>query len=346
MVNDFWARVLGIMGQTENKVFDAEVESYRKRLNENEAKRLLIVEKQHVAGFPYDKVIDEIVEYIKRYVSISDKNCRFGKYLGWKFTIPEYICRKFDFIERLTIDIRVLNLSLDDTSFSDCGMGNCEWDDDTINVQDNKLNEIGIITYGVVRGGELIDYSIKNNLYHELHHAYELYCRFLQYNKNDSFKSDLLAKIDNFNQRAVNLTNDEFGEMMENVLYRLWGFGESSAVASSTYAYLKSVGGERKNLAKDLQNSQAFQEYKELKEQLDRLNKYHGQQFWEAYKQLWDYKKGFSNVAFKNWFIKRSNLLLMNFYHNMLSAAALYYDETEKPLTVKEKIGNGTTKLY
>ena len=67
-----WGRVLKIIGNVENTTLYSEVNLYRDKLTENEKKNLLIVEKQHVAGFKYDKVISEIIDYIDDYIFFSD----------------------------------------------------------------------------------------------------------------------------------------------------------------------------------------------------------------------------------------------------------------------------------
>ena len=72
--------------------------------------------------------------------------------------------------------------------------------------------------------------------------------------------------------------------------------------------------------------------YKNYKEYIDELTKYWGEEFWESYHKLYDKKQNRGTQFFKNWFIKRSRLLLKTYFHYMLSAASAYYDEIEEKM--------------
>jgi hypothetical protein len=195
---------------------------------------------------------------------------------------------------------------------------------------------------GVCIDNELLDYSIRNGIYHELNHAYEAYKR--QKHFEDSGDFEFTAKNDAQKRLSVqkNLTNDRYGHMMQNILYRLWDPSELSAGATSTYSFFKSNGGERSHISIDLQNTQAYREYCQLKEDIDTLNQYWNEDFWAKYKDLYSSKKSKTIQSFKNWFIKRSHHFLNKYFHYMLSAASAYYDEIEEKMkenTAYKKIG-------
>ena len=332
-------KMLKIIGNVEKTTLPSEISVYRNKLTEQEQKQLLIIEKQHVAGFKYDDAIDEIIEYIEDYIYISNHNVKFanGRF-GWQFSIPKNVLKSIDFINDLTIKVLIQDFNKEKVDkYTDLGAGNTNVNKDQFIVA-NKLSHMTIDINGVVRYGELIDYSIRNNLYHELNHAYEVYQRLKRYNKTMDAGVHPLMSWGKYMNTQKNLTNDKYGAAMESILYRLWDPAELSAASTSTYAYLKSVGGERKDLAKDLQHSQAFIEYANLKKDIDILTTYNDIAFWNAYKELWDKKITFSTQAFKNWFIKRTNVYLMKYYHNMLTAAALYYDNTEEIMTKQERL--------
>ena len=61
MAKTDWGRILNIISNVENNTLSSEIDYFRNKLSVNERKELLIVEKQHVAGFKYDVVLDDII---------------------------------------------------------------------------------------------------------------------------------------------------------------------------------------------------------------------------------------------------------------------------------------------
>lgn len=328
-------RILGIIGNIENKVLASEISLYRNNLTESEAKALLIVEKQHVAGFKYNAVIDGVIDYIEDYVFMSDYNSQTknGK-KGWIFNVPSNVTRGFDFIKNLTLNVQIIDMPESEplNKSLEFGRGDTTVRNDH-EIVDGKLNSISIVLKGFCVEGELIDYSIRNVLYHELNHAYETWKRQLKFLQTGDYEDTFLVAGLKANEVQKNLTGDKYGKHMENIFHRLWDKSELSAAATSTYSYLKSVGGIRENLPKDIQNTQAWSEYQLLKESIAELNNYWEPWFWEAYRNLYSEKKSMSPQKFKNWFLKRSNVYLKNYFHYMLSAALMYYDEVEEQMS-------------
>ena len=331
-------RILNIIGNVEQKPLVAEVDSYRTNLTEAEKKEMLIVEKQHVAGFKYNKVIDEVIDYIEDYIFMSSYNSqtKTGK-KGWVFTIPSDITRSFDFVNNLTLNVNIIDMPYGEPLNKSLEFGR---GDTTVRnnheIVNGKLNSITIILKGFCVDDELVDYSIRNVLYHELNHAYETWKRQLRYAQTENQGDTFLVASIKANELQKNLTGDKYGKHMENIFHRLWDKSELSAAATSTYSYLKSVGGIRENLPKDIQHTQAWVEYQTLKEAINDLKNYWVPWFWELYGNLYTRKKGTDPQKFKNWFLKRTNIYLKNYFHYMLSAATLYYDETEEQITKKE----------
>ena len=325
-------RMLQIMGVVENRQLFSEVFEAHKEYTNDEKKRILVVEKLHIAAFKYGNVIDEIIEYIEDYIFMSDFNIRTknGK-MGWNFVIPSYITKKIDFIKTLDINVSIISDEENTTRNKSFGEGDINFGDFHF-MTNGKIGYIKMNIHGVAIDGELIDYTIRNTLYHELNHAYEVYRR--QENFEEKGDLDVIPKIDAAKKQNVqlNLTGDKYGHMMQSIFYRLWDKSELSAAATSVYSYLKSNGGERSRLSIDLLETQAYHEYVLLKEYIDELTKYWGEEFWESYHKLYDKKQNRGTQFFKNWFIKRSRLLLKTYFHYMLSAASAYYDEIEEKM--------------
>lgn len=328
--NNDLRRMMQIMGIVENRQLFSEINEAHKEYTNDERKKMLVVEKLHIAAFDYSKVIDEIIEYIEDYIFISDFNSKTssGK-LGWKFTIPEYITKKIDFIKKLEINVSVVSLSKEGDTKNKFGEGEINFGDFHF-ITGGKIGYIKMNIHGISIDDELVDYTIRNTLYHELNHAYEVYRRQETFEDNGDLK--VIPSVDADKRKSVqlNLTNDKYGHMMQSIFYRLWDKSELSAAATSVYSFLKSNGGERSRLSIDLLNTQAYHEYILLKEYIDELTKYWGENFWEKYHQLYDKKQNRGTQFFKNWFLKRSRLLLKTYFHYMLSAASAYYEEIEE----------------
>lgn len=331
--NNDLRRMMQIMGIVENRQLFSEINEAHKEYTKQELNEIYIVEKQHVAPFKYGNIIDEIIEYIEDYIFMSNYNLKFsnGK-LGWKFIIPESITKKIDFIKKLELIVTIVDDDEGETLGSTFGAGDVNFGDYHF-ISDNKIGYMKINVKGMAIDDELIDYSIRNGIYHELNHAYEAYKRQQHFEDSGDFK--VAPRTDASKKQNVqqNLTGDRYGHMMQNIFYRLWDKSELSAAATSTYSYFKSNGGERSHISIDIQNTQAYHEYVRLKEDIEELNKYWDENFWETYKKLYSSKKNKTVQSFKNWFIKRSHQFLSKYFHFMLSAALLYFDENDEKIT-------------
>lgn len=303
-------------------------------LSSPELKECYIVEKQHVAGFKYDKVINEIVNYIENYIKNNSYTKRKG-ILGieggyWETTIPNEITQQIDFINNLTIKVTIEDFKKDKTNANTFGTGEThhyKFND----IIDNKINNNTILVNGVSFNKMLSDYSVRNNLYHELNHAYEDYKRLQKININNKGLSmyNLTGEVNNFLHTVKNSGKDENTQRFHDICYRLFDKRELSAASTSTYAYLKSINGKRENIIKDLQHTQAYQEYLYFKVCVKELQKLWGEEWWSHKKNLFNKKQNMSAQSFKNWFINRCRVYLDRYFHYMVTAAALYYDEHE-----------------
>lgn len=305
-------------------------------LTESEKYEISIVENQHVAGFRYDNVLKEMMRYVEKYIRTTPYHKQKG-FMGikggfWTFEIPKSITEKITFIENLRVIVHVEDFRAEQDDFSVFGRG-ITYHSDANKIVDGVLKSETIEVYGLSINKRLCGKSISGNLFHELNHAYEEYKRL---EKNDVVngidrtvvgyrkkREDFLAKIDKSGL-------DTETTMFRFLVYRLFDKSELSAASTSTYAYLQSIDGKRENVTRDIQQTQAYQEYNIMKSYLDTLEKHWGEEWWNVKKKLYSNKENLKTQGFKNWFIGYCRILLKRYFHYMTSAAALYYDSHEE----------------
>lgn len=313
-------RIKEIMGHVEN---NSSISLSKKELIECQ-----IVEQQHVAGCKYDSVIDEITNYTSSYIQLNPYNKQKGDY-GinggyWNFKIPQMITQKIDFVEILEIIVEVEDFTQKQNY--EHGSGG-DYASPVSFIINDKLSQGRIMINAISYNGVLQEYSLRNNLYHEINHTYEQYKR-LKNNAQITMFTDN-RKYNIFLDKIKKSDDDEFTKMFYFLHYRLFRKSELSAAVSSVYAYLKTINGDRKNIMRDLQKTQAYFEYKNLKNFVENLEKYWGEEWWERKRNLYSKKIEMSPQKFKNWFINRCHVYLNKYFHYMTSAAALYYDRHE-----------------
>ena len=326
-------KILNLVGRVEGKSLTKEIEEARKSYTKHELKEMIIVEKQHVAGFKYDNVIDLIVGYIDGYIQINPPI-----YDRWEFTIPTFITKQFDFVHDMTIEVQIINYTLDATNANYHGEGETLFHRNN-HIFLNKISDSHIIVGGIAFDNTLVEYSVRNNLYHELNHAYEEYKRTLNNDKKGMFNH--ILSYNNMQNKIAQSGDDDYTKIFQFIHYRLFNNSELSAAASSTYAFLKSIKGKRENLARDLKQTQGFIEYSEIKKYVETLEQFWNEEWWENKRNLYDKKLNITPQAFKNWFIGCCRILLNKYFHYMTSAAALYYNETEEKKTIPTIISTG-----
>ena len=262
--NNDLRRMMQIMGIVENRQLFSEINEAHKEYTNDERKKMLVVEKLHIAAFDYSDVIDEIIEYIEDYIFVSNFNIKTsnGKY-GWKFTIPDSITKKIEFIKKLEINVSIVSLKKEEEAKNKFGNGDINFGDFHF-ITGGKIGFIKMNIHGISIDDELVDYTIRNTLYHELNHAYEVYRRQESFEEKGDLSIMPSIDADKRNSVQLNLTNDKYGHMMQSIFYRLWDKSELSAAATSVYSYLKSNGGERSRLSIDLLETQAYHEYTEV----------------------------------------------------------------------------------
>ena len=83
-------------------------------------------------------------------------------------------------------------------------------------------------------------------------------------------------------------------------------------------------------MLKDLKKTQAYDEYEWLKKQIEVLKKERSEEWWKNKMRILWKNENADPREFKNWFLIYSKYYMKKYFHSMTSAAALYYDETEK----------------
>lgn len=332
--------ILNLVGRIEGKTLEAELNEVRKSYTPEELNEAMIVEKQHVAGFKYNDVIDEVIWYIRRYLHnepYSEQKDGGGGW--WNFEIPSQITRKFDFVSDLVIKVEIEDFEGDDKAANDFGGGET-YTKSYEGLVGNTLNGGQFLIRGISYNRTLSDYSIRNNLYHELTHEYENYKRrenlqkIGEKNSMNSvlrFHNEIIADIDSSG-------DDNATKVFSFIYYRLFNQSELSAAASSTYAYLKSIKGQRREMLRDLKKTQAYDEYDWMKKQIEALKGVWDEEWWRNKMRIF-WKHGVSDPReFKSWFLSHAKDYLKKYFHAMTSAAALYYDETEKKPYISDVI--------
>lgn len=330
MKNNLLLEMLNLIGRIEGKTLVSELEEVKKGFSKSELNEAMIVEKQHVAAFKYNKAIDNIVRYIRNYILIEKytKKKKLGITGGWwKFSVPKELTSLIDFVANLRIDVEVEDFKWDEKESHGSGV---KYTNITDTIVGDVLDNAHIVVRGVSFNRRLNDYSIRNNLYHELSHAYETYCREKNLKNMGERFFDASFKQQNIIDKIDSSGSDEFTNYFSVIYYRLFDKSELSAAASSTYAYLKTVNGKRGEILKDIRKTQAYQEYQLLKSMLRELKKMNNTKWWDIKKQILWGNNGSSPQEFKNWFLLKAQNYLKKYFHYMMSAAASYYDDSEE----------------
>lgn len=212
-------------------------------LPEDAQRAVRLVEERGVAGCPYKKEIDAIVQWLADATKVWYKDNQDKQ--EFQIKIPYKLSSKIDF---LPIDINV-TLRLE-KYVTHSGGGATPF---SINNRTGKINAVIIDLNGWFDStGRLIRRTLLGPLYHEINHVYDAYYSSLSYNK-DRFKNSLLRTQISSNNKILNW-----------ITYRLFSETELNAVVASVYGDLEGMNSDRQNFANDIVLTQAYQLYYEI----------------------------------------------------------------------------------
>lgn len=306
---------------------------------EIENKVIKLVEERGVAPFPYKNIISFIVEYIKKETNLNKPTATVGEK---KLYIPYEITSKIDFIDNLNIEVYV-EYTTDEKKLSNSGGGVTHFSTRPKMVN-GKLDNITIVIDCLSMYGYLLERTLYNSLYHEIHHAYEAY---LDLKKNGYYKRWLnQVKKSNINVTDI-FNNNEDNNLFNIILYRLFSETEFNALISGLYGDLRGFHSIRQNFQKDVKNTQAYyiyylisQNYKALYAKINDSN------ISKVKNLLVDHgiilnPYNNSTASYVKELSRKTNYLLKDLIKGIGRAASLYYDNQEEKFPDKNiKIQN------
>lgn len=326
---------------------DIEYKTLLSKYNKREQKVINLVEERGISGFRYQKIINQCVDYINKYLASNQSNEQGtgnlklnGKNINvnveaYNISIPPKLFNWVDIFNGLNISVKVYNIVKDlnredEMKFYPHGEGAYALNNNLdYNSEDKKLYNVVIKIHCYALNGKLNIHSFSEVFYHEFNHAYENYKRLLNSNGTSSIMNLNSRKRYNAAISYLN-SNDLPAKAIGEILYRLWDDSELTATSGAIFGELKAMNSKRQNYVKDMENTHAYKHYLELKEAIEVLNKNDDEIIWYNVASIMDYFKINMDIKnFKDSFIKRSRLLLDKYFRQMGKAASLYYDETE-----------------
>ena len=331
-------KVLKLLGQQTDKNYlltEEEHLRYEKLLTNEEKRVITLVEERGVYGFKYDSVMRNICQYINTslyYNTPIETGTYDNKYPTKKymFIIPSSILKNIDFFESLTVEITIVDISttnnIEDTLY---GQGSGTY---TVTLYDRLTNndKLPASTFkisGYAVNGKVVEHTVITSLYHEINHAADNFNRLKKYKTSGLF--------DDYNKHnygdVINLrdSQDKVEEAIGTIVYRLWIPTERNALVSSLYSDLKSMKSLRSNFVRDLQKSKAYVIYDSIKNTYLPLIKTVDERKIAKYAEILNLPSNVTKTSFVNYFTKKTNFLLGDFFKRLGKTATLYYDENE-----------------
>ena len=312
----------------------------------DELEPCLILERQGIAAFKYNNVLTEILSYCQNYIENNNPQKFYNKFFEedlltieeYEIVVPSEIVEKLDFAYEGVITILIKNILTHKAFkskdvFGDGSVGHSMYDEiKNINGVEKMTNlNVNITSYSI--NNKIIRNTLMEPLYHEINHAMDNYNRLLNFYKGKTIEYGLydnLKKINYVDKRNLFKSNDNIDKMVGFIVYHLWIETERNSFATGLYAYLKSIKSTRNNFIKDFHNSQSYVIYKNLKNYIEKLKDVNDINRWKRYIVIIHPTYKGDVLNFKENFIKRSNILLNNFFKKLIKNASLYYIESEE----------------
>lgn len=293
-----------------------------------EEKIIRLVEERGVAASKYNNVAKEIVDYCQKLVW---NNKLVGK---MNFVVPSKIAKKIDFVKELYVEITV-DENANGSFSSGGGKTTVKY---TNKIVDGKLKEAKIFIYGYSYKHVLYTKTILTSLYHELNHVYDYYQDIV---KNQGFTNRYANSVKKSEIDTLGVSLNNYSkELLEIIVYRLFSETELNALISSVYGSLQGCDSERKNFRHDIQETQAYFIYRQIKDNLPFLfrtideNNYRqiNASLNKSGININPYNDGL--VSFKKAFREKINYRLNKLIKGIGRAASVYYDDKEiEPMT-------------
>lgn len=281
---------------------------------------------------------------------ISEKHTFKTENFG--FIIPPEDTQRVDFIDRLTIEVSVMNIIVPQDKFTTHEIENAtmgkspggyiEIDKDQRLTDDGKLNQQKIYCNVVCINDLPLTKMLEFIINHELNHCYEQWQRLKDLkNKGYVLRDDEIVMItpkqyslfSEF-EKSTNPFERAFGYIM----YWLYSKTEMNANVNSVYGELAALNSKRQFFAFDLKKLTAYKRYEEImgvynKDNgnmvggyLNLLKNCNDSELWTKFANIMK-KKDWQ--SFKMWFINMVNRNAIDFFHKITKAASKYYDDTE-----------------
>ena len=291
--------------------------------NENYVNRL--IEERGVAATQFKPQVKQILQFCQVMASSIDN----GGALTLK--IPETITRKFEFVEKLVIEV-----TIEDGFGLDYNGGGSVNVTKVGSFQHNKLDEVIIKISGYAYDGVLYDRSILTSLYHELNHLYD----FWKAKTENHTMSRAVKTIQKTGMRLStgSVTSDPtINKLLKNILYRLFSETELNAVAASVYGDLEGLKSQRSNYKDDIVKTKAYYIYNQFKTNLE----YVFNHFMLYNNEIPNLRAllnscdislspyGTSDIAYLKDFVRKCKFLLKRLYTAIGKVASKYYDDDE-----------------
>ena len=309
-----------------------EMKQYEKKIN-------VLLEKRHVARQDLDNELLDIVRYIKddfkkQFNEQNEKNKILAKIV---VDVPLSITRKIDFLKNFHIIVNIENyLNVNNVGIAKQylrygnsvtrGFNSAR---QSVLLKKTKNIEVEIDIKSV--NGYIEEKTIFTCLRHEFSHTYQDYCI-----RQSTENKENISTNTNKQGWYYELRNSKIPELrtIYDIMYCLFNMNELVAFASEIYSELTIVKPEDFN--KGIVNSETYQHYIELKNEVDSLYLINNNIIWkyvaENYKTE-SHPKGYGNTnidLFKEKFINWSTKRLKIFYRKMISAAELYIQDVNQ----------------
>lgn len=305
-------------------------------LNEVEQKVMRLVEERGVAANKYHNVANKIVSYCEGIVE-SYGNLNVDE--TFVVNIPNSIAKLVDFIDGLSINVKITEAPSLIYTKQYRGTGNCEVYSNC-EIENGKMKDVVININAYSFCGTLCHENVLTTLYHEINHAYECYCDVMKqyvasHYKNGHYVVDRFAKTSLKAQAANYYANNP---LLYTIIYRLFSETEFNALVASVYGSLKARLSIRQNFHSDITKTKAYAVYNQIKknyvqvfnnltddEIIDLSDKLSSKQIYipARYSSVEGYRKGL---------IKKTTFLLGKLFKDIGRAASLYYDNAESNL--------------
>lgn len=314
-----------------------------KPFNNKELNVIRLVENRTIATFENRNVIEEIIDFVKENVLANNKTIKTikepielplknGEYINdiclkYFIEIPTDILKQFNIDNNLKIRIICTRIKLnEEVDYKQMQFLSRYFPIDKTNSRKHQ-NEIQLSCW--MNGKNLIDNVLRRNLVHELNHA-------IEDNKRIPKGYGLIDRIDkknlDFAQKLMHSSEIQY-KYLGNILYRLWDNSEIPAGATSVYSDLKSKNSDRVNFRQDLQQTQAYREYKMLIDKAYPLvAQINNDDIWMWIQYNLTKNISIDSKEYKAFFLRKTKKLLDDYFVKIGKSASLWYDEKENNL--------------